>query len=321
MRKSILIVALAIGICALFAFGSMGTVTASYKTTLTTGFTSTPPTLDGNFTTDDEWDSAVMVNWWFEPTSDHPDNYIYIYIMNTNSTIYLMFDVTVDNTSEFNDYIGFAFDENDNGRLTANWYYSDPAEFYIFSYRDYYGWVSQVNDRYTVAWGFATSPNEDSYDHTIVEFAIPFADLDFEGAIGIGDTVGFHAEGVGTVYPEWAYPKTSSNISDTIGYDTENWATLTFGAYAPTTPAVPLTPTVTPVDRSQDIGMGLMALGFIIFLGAVFFRKELQEHHNYYGGIVIVSLIVILFGAMNYGFGYVKTIPYLVECIRTAIHL
>ena len=311
--KLMISLALTVGLCLMLS----GFSTAAYKVELNSPYTSSVPTIDGNFTTADEWTDAVMTNWWYEPTSDHPDNYIYLYFMNNEDTLFVMADITPDNTSDTDDYFAIGFDENLNGIFTSDWWASEDAEFYVSMYRNsdatFNIYMPQPSDRVQAFFGFDYSPNEEDYPHTMIEIAIPIANFDYEGQVGIGDTMGIHCDGYGTLAPEWVYPQDSNMIEDLLDYygitpTTENWGEITLGAKVPAAPAIP--PVTEAANHAVVISEAIIAIGFIMLLGAVAFRKELDR---YYLVLVVASLLIMLFGALNWNYEYVKTIPYIYQ--------
>ena len=323
MKKLGIVTALAMFVMMLaFALGGSPVFATShtedYETELTTGFTTTPPVIDGNFTAE-EWADANLTYWWYEPTSLHPDNYIYVYFMNDNTNLYLLFDVTPDNTSEtglFGDYIAVGFDENnDNEFIFTAYPVLASHETYIAAYKGSSDYTSDYTVRYELFWGFAKSPNENGYKHTIVEMSIPLSNFQFGGQVAVGDTMGFHAEGYGTLAPKWDYPKTSVELWELDETDpawqTENWSEITLGQYVqPATTVIP--PVTTPANHAHDIGIWLMVIGGIVVLAAVFFREDLGRA---YAPLVFVGILVMAGGLLNYVYEYVKVIPYIAQII------
>lgn len=309
------------GIVAAFAMlmlvfaSTVNVIAADYETEITSPFAETAPTIDGEFTTEDEWSDAAYAFWWFEPTSNHRDNNIYIYFMNDNEYIYLCFDVAPDNTSDFMDFVCVAVDENYDGEHQGA-ATSPEAEYWFCAYRDGYSYSSSYSNRIKYAFGFDGSPSEDyfdeddtDYDHTIVEMAIPLSNFHYDdGTISAGDTIGFHAEGYGTLAPTWFYPKESTAFMDR-DYDpddAEDWAVLTLSEYVAPTPAPTPQPTVS--NHAKDIGIWLMIIGVIVTLAAVAFRDELGRNYAY---LVVLGVAIIVIGAINYQYEYIKTIPYI----------
>jgi len=314
--KSYVTMLAAVGVLALFMLMLAGSSKAVYKTEITSPYTETVPTIDGVFTTDTEWTDADVVSWWFEPESAHHDNFIFIYAKNTADKLYFMVDVTPDNTSDWSDYVALAFDENSNDIFTSEWTFSDPAEFYISAYRNGFTYMAQPSDRASVVFGFDISPNEDGYDHTMVEFSVDISSFNYQGQVALGDTMGFHVEGYGTLAPEWAYPRGSTNLSDVwalpggVDHTVEDWGTITLGEYVAPEPE-PEPTTDQPVDKSEMIGIGIVIIGFIVFASGVAFREELGN--VWFAVVAVASLLLIIFGVMEFNYHYFHTIPYIAQ--------
>jgi len=305
MNKKIPIMLVSVIAMLALVFCSATTVLAKdYETTFTSPFTADVPTLDGNITAG-EYADAKVVFWLFEPEAGHEDSEIYLYMMNTNDTIYIAFDLTWDDTIGDGDWLTVAFDQNDDGEFDFDTDAHD-RELWIDLWRDGGDATSTPDVRYQAVWGFAESPNLDEYEHVIVEMAIPFASFNFEDeTIVTGDTIGFYATGADTTSGDWVYPEDATDLWR--GYeltDAEDWAQVTLGAYV--APPPPVVPEVAPANHAKDIGIVIAIVGIIVILGAVVFRDALGKNYWY---LVALGIILALLGGANYALETVKTIP------------
>ena len=73
--------------------------------------TNSAPTIDGTFT-ETEWTDAYHTSFFHEPEVNHPDDYVHIYIKNTQSKLYMLFDDLPDNTTDNEDYVDIYFDND-----------------------------------------------------------------------------------------------------------------------------------------------------------------------------------------------------------------
>jgi len=119
------------------------------------------PNIDGTFT-EAEWSDAYHTSFFHEPDVNHPDDYVHIYMKNTQTKLYMLFDDLPDNTTETYDYVDIYFDCN----------YDDIGDSNISMHlsRDH---TNGHGESETVEWnlGFGSSPNKLA-DHTIIEIAI-----------------------------------------------------------------------------------------------------------------------------------------------------
>jgi len=284
----------------------------SNQPAITSPFTADVPTLDGNITAG-EYANAKVVSWAFIPDAGHSHSLdvIDMYIMNTNSTIYIAFDLTWDTTQEIGgmsaDYITVAFDQNADGDFVFQSSAHD-AELYIDSMRGWGDDTSAPDVRYSFAWGFASTPADLKYDHTIAEIAIPLSSFNYgDETLAVGDTFGFHAEGADGTSDTWLYPIDSTSLwsRDYVTGDAVDWAQVTLGAYVAPSP-VTNPATTAPVDHSMDIGMVIAIIGVVVILACTAFKDDLG---NKYWWLVLLGAILALAGGANYFGGYVKTIP------------
>lgn len=294
--------------------------TEDYRADMTSGFTLSPPTIDGEIATD-EWVDANSTNFYVEIGG--VQGYQYIYWMNTNDTLYMMFDMTFDDTNDVGiDNLAVAFDENNDGTFDNAFMPSETKhEAYVYSFEGGYSFVptAKVN-YYKLVWGFGATPNEDN-DHEFVEMSMPLSDFNYDEQIVVGDTMGFHAEyymgtggfginkGIGIDLPSaptWIYPKESTWFisMDDGENDVEKWGDLTLGQYVSSM----VTPPTIPTDHSQTIGTVFMAIGGILILALAIFRDEVGGAYWY---LVAIFTAMIIFGAGNYYYGWVTSIPYI----------
>jgi len=123
-----------------------------------------PPTIDGSFT-NAEWSDAYHTSFFHEPDSiyNHPNDYIHIYIKNSQDKLYLLFDILPDNTSENDDFLNIYFDCNYDDIIDNN--------ITMNLRRDHA--PDSVLGNQIVHWimGFGISPNKDK-NHSILELAI-----------------------------------------------------------------------------------------------------------------------------------------------------
>jgi hypothetical protein len=97
----------------------------TYTTALVSTNDGKAPVLDGNISAG-EWSGAGATRWYFFPLTDNKDNYIDIFVKNTNDTLYICLDLTPYNSTNFFDNIGVAFDENHDGYFNT-WYGDDTT--------------------------------------------------------------------------------------------------------------------------------------------------------------------------------------------------
>jgi len=124
--------------------------------------TNSAPTIDGTFT-ETEWTDAYHTSFFHEPEVNHPDDYVHIYIKNTQSKLYMLFDDLPDNTTDNEDYVDIYFDCNYDDIIDNN--------ISMNLRRDHAPDSKLGNQMVDWAMGFGSSPNE-VRGHTIMELAI-----------------------------------------------------------------------------------------------------------------------------------------------------
>ncbi|MFO7796952.1 MAG: hypothetical protein R6W84_12455 [Promethearchaeia archaeon] len=124
--------------------------------------TNSSPTIDGTFT-ESEWSDAYHTSFFHEPTENHPDDYVHVYIKNTQNKLYILFDDLPDNTSDNDDYVNIYFDCNYDNIIDNN---------ISMNLRRDHAPDSMIGNQ-LAHWimGFGPSPNE-ARNHTIMEFSI-----------------------------------------------------------------------------------------------------------------------------------------------------
>ncbi|MFC1696898.1 FG-GAP repeat domain-containing protein [Nanoarchaeota archaeon] len=185
---------------------------------LYSNYAETTPKIDGVID-DGEWDDANLTQFWFVPTSDHPEGYIYIYAKNDIDYLYFLLDVTPDNTWDGDDYCGYMID--------LDYDYDYDIEAYLQAYDD---------PSFDEAIGFGTSPNA-GYDHRICEFKLSRDNLlDFffrsMNDIDLSLEMGIAFHGYGTLSPEWTWP-----INIPI-FDAEYYGDLILADFFPSKPII-----------------------------------------------------------------------------------
>ncbi len=122
------------------------------------------PDIDGTFT-EDEWADARHISFnHTDPSPGHDPDFIHIYIKNTDSKLFLLFDDLPDNTSEVDDHLWVFFD--------ANWDEVIDENLTMFLDRDHDpGNTNPGNDFAEWAIGFGASPHKETH-HTIIEVVI-----------------------------------------------------------------------------------------------------------------------------------------------------
>ncbi|UCE37914.1 MAG: Ig-like domain-containing protein [Thermoplasmata archaeon] len=158
--------------------------------------TTTPPTIDGNFTPG-EWNDAVMID-----LTTIPGNMVgsYMYVMNNDTCLFILYDAFGDNTNDPMDGTAAGFDTNHDGVNGPNdgdddyFYFGGPMVGeghydYNMLIMDWQEHCSPFSDPgLAAAMGFNTTPNSGS-DHRIYEWSIPLDQLD----ASLGDIIGFAA--------------------------------------------------------------------------------------------------------------------------------
>lgn len=175
------------------------------------------PTVDGAFTTDDEYGvneySNVARSEWYHNESMLPyyftSNEFSFYVMNDETNMYFILDVTYMNISEGGFGLEMAIDLDYSYDLGMN-----DGEITLF----YAGLLGSNNSGYSAlgedynltinATSFTTSPNA-YYNHTIVEIGLPISNF----GLSIGDTIPFTFF-VGDAFdPYTAYPTDSEYLA------------------------------------------------------------------------------------------------------------
>ena len=139
-------------------------------------WTSSPPTIDGNFLTGEPWTSSLQITM-LEPSFPVTS---YVYMLNDNTNLYVLVDAVDDHTSTAGDASLLVFDFTHQFRYKV----VDQSGFVwnsvSFSYVAYSGAVG--------GFGASPSPNGD-VNHRIYEFKIPLSDIDTQA----GQVVDFSA--------------------------------------------------------------------------------------------------------------------------------
>jgi hypothetical protein len=192
------------------------------------------PTIDGSFD-ENEWADATHLSFYHStPIAPHDPDYVHIYIKNTDSKLYLLFDDLPDDTEEAMDHLWVFFDANLDNIVDDN--------LTMFLDRDHNpGSALAGNDFAQWVIGFETSPNK-ATAHSIMEVAIS---ISFE-SIYDGSSIAAELNNilpVGTVNNEiklmfsaadyfcgWEIPETGEPI------DAGTFGTLTFDISPPLKP-------------------------------------------------------------------------------------
>jgi hypothetical protein len=181
-----------------------------------------------------------------------------------------MFDIASDNTSDTSDYIGVAFDENHDGYFNSWWGDNNKkGECYVEAYKVGVSYALP-DDRFSICWGFAKSPNENTYKHEIVEISMPISNFNYDTTSSIiGQTMGFHVEG--TLYSEvlWSFPQNSTRIDDLIDEATPRtlgWGNITLSSYVGN--AIPPPPAVQK-NWAGELGIAVAVIGIVVIVVAV----------------------------------------------------
>lgn len=207
-----------------------------YKTELNLTYSITQPVMDGVFSSD-EWAEADMARFYYYPDSGHPDAYLYVYGLCTDIGIYLLVDVTGDDTDDYGDYAEFAFDMNSNETV-----WDDDDDYisvvhavsmgYMEFEEEIYGgfgignWPGITNTSESCGSsancerGFGSTPNSHD-DHAFYEFFYPFDGAYVDGW-GLNQSIPFYAEGYGTLAPVWTFPNWQF-IGDNPGFVSQDW--------------------------------------------------------------------------------------------------
>lgn len=238
----------------------------NYETEIDSVWASTPPTLDGVIN-EGEWDESAMTNIDFFPDPPHRNDTIYIYFMNDAEWLYIGVDLLPDNTTDEGDYVGAFFDEDNNG--VFNLYAPQLEDYYAYGIAN----MSDDDDEYLVPMllessngfmysaDFDTSVNDDDVDHRMWEFKIPLSNFK-QGELELGDTIGVHLEGYGTLSPTWVYPL------DTNYSVATDWAEITLAEEE-----------VEPIEdgyTAEDYGVIMMGFGTVIAVLLTLFYKETE---------------------------------------------
>ncbi|NHJ38785.1 MAG: hypothetical protein FK731_02045 [Asgard group archaeon] len=122
------------------------------------------PTIDGKLD-EGEWVDATHLSFYHtEPSPGHNPDYVHIYIKNTNSKLYLLFDDLPDDTLEADDHLWIYFDTNLDGIIDEN--------LTMFLDRNHDpGYALPGNSFAEWNIGFDTSHNKE-IEHSIMEAAI-----------------------------------------------------------------------------------------------------------------------------------------------------
>ena len=179
--------------------------------------TSTPPTIDG-ILSPGEWSDAMHYSIYFVPTSPHPPDYIDIFLLSDNNTIYIAYDVQPDNSTDTDDCAYLAFDLNNNG--TRDFLLSVSRDFVQYNHVQW-KWTNCSTLMWDIAFGFDTTPQETGRIHTIIEIKLGINKTDSSvdqnastlTHLPFGNSpVGAMFGGYGTLVPGWIYGNSSKVI-------------------------------------------------------------------------------------------------------------
>ncbi|NVM30894.1 MAG: hypothetical protein HWN65_18785 [Candidatus Helarchaeota archaeon] len=178
--------------------------------------TSIPPTIDG-ILSPGEWSGATHYSIYFVPTSDHPPDYIDVFLLSNATALFVAYDVQPDNTSEVDDYAYIFLDLNNNGTEDLRLAFSRG----VGDYAELIDYTSCLNLVWTSAFGFNTTPQETGRDHTIFELMVRINQTDtFTGSntsTGLPfahSPVGVLFSGYGTLSPTWYLGNSSAAPSN-----------------------------------------------------------------------------------------------------------
>ena len=124
--------------------------------------TNSAPTIDGTFT-ESEWTDAYHTSFFHEPDPiyNHQNDYVHIYIKNTETKLFILFDDLCDNSSDLMDHVYIDYDCNYDNQRDIN--------VSMRLGRGSNGLIGDIMANWS--FGFGTSPNKIE-SHTIIEIAI-----------------------------------------------------------------------------------------------------------------------------------------------------
>jgi hypothetical protein len=165
----------------LFLIGTLAVTTVQpVITSMESKWAKIIPTIDGSFD-EREWTDATHLSFnHTEPSPGHDPDFIHIYIKNTESKLFILFDDLPDDTLEVDDHLWVFFDANLDDIIDENLtMFLDREHNPIHS--------SPGNDFAEWAIGFEASPNKE-IAHSIMEVAISitFEDV-YDGISGAPD--------------------------------------------------------------------------------------------------------------------------------------
>lgn len=198
-------------------------ITNATNNSLTANEASTIPIIDGILSSG-EWDDAKRYDFYFIPISPHPADDITILLKHNTTHLFIAYDVQPDNTSDIDDmgYLWLDLDNNGTkdieiGRIRNR--ILVPGFHYVDHYHE--GSIENLTAELVciVAFGFKTTAQEPTRNHTIIEWCIAInTSLTYTGQSLIGTpclpfqapSVGVVFGGYGTLTPEWIFGNTTS---------------------------------------------------------------------------------------------------------------
>ena len=202
-------------------------------TAFTAPYTSTPPTIDGVLSPG-EWSGATQLQIYFLPSSYHPPDYINVFLLSQDDTLYIAYDVLPDDTTEDADAAYLCLDLDNN----------DTMDIVMYAYRNP-TFPRSVELKSTncssliwgIAFGNGTSPHEPNRNHTVIEMWFRVSQTPYTNQTATGLThlplgnspVGAIFAGYGTLTPTWVCGN-SSFVDNLYDIDASMYGNLTLGS-------------------------------------------------------------------------------------------